>query len=149
MNSAVNTIQNDARTRQRACGFTLLEVAVALAILGWVLGSALVLVSQYADERRLLRERFLGNQVAWNQLLEEYRFARGWQGLLPPRQIQQGEVMQDGQYWWFLTEMEPTVGSGLYRYQVTVQDVDSKRQVANLALYLAPTRLAPAMKVEP
>lgn len=135
-----NAIRNDVRTRQRACGFTLLEVVIAVAILGWVLVSAIVLVSQYADERRLLRERFLGNQVAWNQLLEEYRFARGWQGVIPPRQLQQGEVRQDGQYWQFFTEMEPTVGSGLFRYQVTVRDVDSERRVANLALYLAPAR---------
>jgi len=132
-------IPNDARPGQQARGFTLLEVAVAVAILGWVLGSAIMLVSQYADERRLLRERFLGNQVAWNQLLEEYRNARGWQGLITPPHRQQGEALQAGHNWQFSTDLEPTAGSGLYRFQVTVRDMESERQVANLALYLAST----------
>ncbi|MGB0669150.1 MAG: type II secretion system protein, partial [Porticoccaceae bacterium] len=39
-------------------GFTLIEVAVALAILSWVLGSTLYVVQQYADERLKLRQGF-------------------------------------------------------------------------------------------
>ena len=35
----------------RSQGFTLIEVAVALAILSLVLGGALSVVSQYSDER--------------------------------------------------------------------------------------------------
>jgi type II secretion system protein I len=139
MHSAANNIPDTARSRRHARGFTLLEVAVAVAILGWVLGSAIMLVSQYADERRLLRERFLGGQAAWNQLLEEYRSARGWNGLTTPREQPQGQVSQDGQQWRYSTAMEPTVGSGLLRYQVTVRDTESERQVANLALFLAAT----------
>lgn len=135
----MSVMRNDAWPMQQARGFTLLEVAVAVAILGWVLGSAIMLVSQYADERRLLRERFVGNQVAWNQLLEEYRNTRGWQGVVTSPHRQQGEVLQAGQYWQFSTELEPTAGSGLYRFEVKVQDVESERQVANLALYLAST----------
>jgi len=57
-------------------GFTLIEVAVALTILSWVLGSSLFLVSQYADERLRMRERFLATQVAWNQLMEQYGFSQ-------------------------------------------------------------------------
>lgn len=41
-----------------AAGFTLIEVVVALAILSWVLGGALYLVQQYADERLKLRQGF-------------------------------------------------------------------------------------------
>ena len=49
---------------RRAAGFTLIEVAVALTILGWVMGSALYLVQQYADERvRLRRAVLLGTGV--------------------------------------------------------------------------------------
>jgi type II secretion system protein I len=139
MKAGLNLVHHDGRKGQCTRGFTLLEVAVAVAILGWVLGSAIMLVSQYADERRLLRERFLGAQVAWNQLLEEYRSSLGWQGLSTPRVYPQGEVALGGQYWQFSTVMEPTVGSGLFRYQVTVQDSESGRQVANLALFLTAT----------
>ena len=58
--------------------FTLIEVVIALTILAWVLGSVLFLVSQYADERLMMRQRFYGNQVAWNQLLDNYQKTRGW-----------------------------------------------------------------------
>jgi len=139
MNRGINIARNDGRQGQCVRGFTLLEVAVAVAILGWVLGSSIMLVSQYADERRLLRERFLGAQAAWNQLLEEYRSSLGWQGLSTPRVYEQGDVAQGGQDWRFSTEVEPAVGSGLFRYQVTVQDIESGRQVANLALFLTAT----------
>ncbi len=139
MNNKPNSARHDVQPRLRTRGFTLLEVAVALAILGWVLGSAIALVSQYADERRLLRERFLGNQVAWNQLLEEYRRSRGWLGRISQPQRQQGEVRQAGQDWRFATEMEPAAGSGLLRYQVSVREAEGERVVANLALYLSTT----------
>ena len=65
-------------TRRRASGFTLIEVAVALAIVGWVMGSALYLVKQYADERVRLREQFYATQVSWNQLLERYQQSEKW-----------------------------------------------------------------------
>ena len=58
--------------------FTLIEVAVALAILAWVMGSALYLVQQYADERIRLREQFYASQVSWNRLLERYQDAEKW-----------------------------------------------------------------------
>ena len=59
-------------------GFTLMEVAVALLILSMVLASSLQLVGQYADERVLIRERFLANRVGWNRLLEKYQELEGW-----------------------------------------------------------------------
>ena len=60
-------------TRAKAKGFTLIEVAVALVILSWVLGSAIFMVQQYADERLRLRERFFSSSVAWNRLMERYQ----------------------------------------------------------------------------
>ena len=58
-------------------GFTLIEVSVALVILSWVLGSAIFMVQQYADERLRLRERFFSSSVAWNRLMERYQEAEG------------------------------------------------------------------------
>src|SRR5690606_23862054 len=121
----------------RSDGFTLLEVAVALVILGWVLSSAIFLVSQYADERIRLRERFLGNQVAWNQLMQEYRFNRGWQGRIPAERQQQGTQLQAGQEWPFSITVEEAEGSGLFRYQVTTLVPGSEDDVAgSLSLFL-------------
>ena len=59
-------------------GFTLIEVVVALFILSLVLSSAIFSVHQYADERVLIRDRFLANQVAWNHLMERYQHSKKW-----------------------------------------------------------------------
>ena len=49
---------NEPFSSRRVAGFTLIEVAVALSILGWVMGGALYLIQQYSDERIRLREQF-------------------------------------------------------------------------------------------
>lgn len=129
--------------RRTVSGFTLIEVVVALAILGWVLGSAVFLVSQYADERIRLRERFLGNQVAWNQLMEEYRFSRGWRGRSASRRLQEGVRQQAGQDWPFTTTIEEAAGTGLYRYQVTALAPGSENIAGSMSLFLQQTGAQP------
>lgn len=62
----------------RGKGFTLIEVVVALGILGLVLGGAISTVHQYADQRSHLSKKTFSSQVAWNVLLEQYRYAEGW-----------------------------------------------------------------------
>ena len=61
-------------------GFTLIEVVVALAILGLVLGGAISTVHQYADQRGYLNSKMISSQVAWNTLMDKYRHAEGWVG---------------------------------------------------------------------
>ena len=129
-------MKRSART-PRAAGFTLIEVAVALSILGWVMGSALYLVQQYADERVRLREQFYSAQVSWNHLVERYQDAEKWtaRSIKSKRQIQGVDTQGDYEWRWEL-EVKEAMGNDLYRHQVEVGLPDSERNRAALFVYL-------------
>ncbi|MAH72577.1 MAG: type II secretion system protein GspI [Cellvibrionales bacterium TMED49] len=118
-------------------GFTLMEVAVALLILSMVLASSLQLVGQYADERVLMRERFLANRVAWNRLLEKYQELEGWhsRGLLTTRR-KEGSEIQGGTDWQWKLGVEEAMGQQLYRFEATVVKGSKKRPSSALAVFL-------------
>ncbi|MBT5577150.1 MAG: type II secretion system minor pseudopilin GspI [Porticoccaceae bacterium] len=125
------------KNTRKARGFTLIEVAVALAILSWVLSSALFLVHQYSDERLKLRERFFATQVSWNRLLERYQYAQGW---VPQSErtvkTSKGIDKQAGQNWrWQLTS-EAAMGQDLFRYEVKSGRADGEQFTGTLAIYL-------------
>jgi type II secretion system protein I len=132
------------RTVQRPAqgsGFTLIEVAVALAISAWVLGSALSLVKQYADERIRLREQFLGSQVAWNQLMETYQSFQGWQ---PQNRsdiaMNEGLQQQGGIDWHWQLDARPALGQNLLRYQADSSIGEQAGIKASLSMYLTDQR---------
>ena len=126
-----------SRGLRRAAGFTLIEVAVALTILGWVMGSALYLVQQYADERVRLREQFYSAQVSWNRLVEHYQDAEKWsEGRRNPKRPVKGIDTQGDYDWRWELEVKEAMGSDLYRYQVEVGLPDSNRNRAALFVYL-------------
>ena len=115
------------RKFNRDHGFTLIEVVVALTILSWVLGSVLFLVSQYADERLMMRERFYGNQVAWNQLLNNYQKSKGWVSLTQSIEVElNGREQQGGQDWDWQLEVAPAMGRDLFRYQTNVNSASGE-----------------------
>lgn len=122
---------------QRQKAFTLIEVVVALTILAWVLGSVLSLVSQYADERSRMRERFYSNQVAWNQLMDNYQKSRGWLPLNQNTETElSGEEAQGGQNWRWQLQVSPAMGRDLFRYQSSAApEVDGGAQSV-LTMYL-------------
>ena len=118
-------------------GFTLIEVLVALTILAWVLGSAFFAVSQYADERLMMRERFYENQVAWNQLLDNYQKSRGWSSVTENTQIElQGVEEQGGRNWNWQLQIVPAMGKDLFRYQARVSSADETGAQSVLTMYL-------------
>lgn len=122
---------------QQGKGFTLIEVAVALAISGWVLGSAVSLVKQYADERIRLREQFLGSQVAWNILLEAYQRSQGWQQKnASESRMTEGSQEQGGQDWYWQLGAKPALGQNLVRYQADSSHSEQGPVQASLSIYL-------------
>lgn len=128
---------NTIRGFRRGAGFTLIEVAVALSILGWVMGSALYLVQQYADERVRLREQFYSAQVSWNHLLQHYQDAERWSetSKKSKRPIKGVDTQGDYEWRWAL-EVKEAMGTDLYRYEVEVGLPGSDRNRAALFVYL-------------
>mgnify|MGYP003112075768 CR=1 FL=1 len=125
------------QNRNTQQGFTLIEVVVALTILSWVLGSVLFLVSQYADGRIMMRERFYGNQVAWNQMMENYQLSRGWSPLGESNRIElSGEEEQDGQTWFWQMNITRAMGRNLFRYETRVAAESEQSSASTLVMYL-------------
>ncbi len=122
---------------RRHSGFTLIEVTVALFILGPTLGSAIYMIHQYADERLRLSNKVFASQVAWNSLLENHRHAQEWTSSSErggkPRK---GSEEQQGRDWQWKITVKPALGKDFYRYQADVVDADSGRTVSSLALYI-------------
>ena len=118
-------------------GFTLIEVVVALVILSLVLVGAISMVHQYADQRSHLSNKLFSSQVAWNALLDQYRYSEGWvdnseRGSKPRK----GQAEQYGQRWRWKVEIEPAMGKDMYRYEVQVVREGSERISSSLALYI-------------
>lgn len=113
-----------------------MEVAIALLILSTVLVSSLQLVSQYADERVRMRERFLANQVAWNRLLEQYKTAQNWPSTSASKTRRtKGVDQQAGRDWRWQLQIEDAMGQDLLRYQVEVYGAAAARPTATLAAF--------------
>ena len=118
-------------------GFTLIEVVIALFILGSVLSSAFYMVHQYADERVRLRERVLTNQVAWNHLMEHYQQSQKWIVSGSSQSLKKkGIDEQAGQKWKWEINIEKAMGQDLYRYEVQASSVMSENYQSSLAVYL-------------
>ncbi|MFO8154046.1 type II secretion system minor pseudopilin GspI [Thioalkalivibrio sp.] len=88
------------RGRTRAVGFTLIEVLVALAILGVTLGALVKAGSEHARNTHYLQERTLAHWVGQNLVA---RYEAGL--IVPERGTTSGTVRQAGQDWEYRLEI--------------------------------------------
>lgn len=117
-------------------GFTLIEVIVALVILGLVLGGLYSEIQSQIDRRFQLQERYFAQTVAWNRLLAQYQIIQRWS---PPGNrlgAKNGDADMNGREWYWELEVQETLGEDFYRYEVqSYPDKEASQSTGSLAAY--------------
>ena len=123
--------------RGSVTGFTLIEVLVALVILGLVLGGLYSEIQSQVDRRYQLQERYLGQTAAWNRLLEQYRLIQKWVPNGETLGEKNGDTYIYGRDWYWSLNVQETLGEDFYRYEVKTYPTVERSQVsvASLAAY--------------
>lgn len=103
---------------RRARGFTLVEVMVALLVVGLALPALLSQITQQASGTADLRDRAYAQWVAQNQL-ETLRLSYAVEGELL-RGKTSGEVEMGGRDWFWTATSEQTELPGMWRQTVNV-----------------------------
>jgi general secretion pathway protein I len=110
-----------ARAHRRcACGFTLIEVLVALAIVAVGMAAVLGAVGSSADTATYLREKTLAEWIALNQVAN----AR-LQTQPPTKGSSEGELDYAGRHWRWHQDVSDGELPGILRLDVTVQEADT------------------------
>jgi general secretion pathway protein I len=102
------------RSRQSA-GFTLIEVMVALAIVGLSLGAVAASVSQMVDAATTMRERTYASWIAQNKIAE-LRLAN----VVPEVSDTSGELEYAGLEWAWRANISETGVENLFRVDVAI-----------------------------
>lgn len=118
--------------RRPAQGFTLLECLVALLIVALVVGGSMFQVSQYAQERMALGERFAAHSLAWNRLMDQYQVVQGWQQENAGMTENSGTATEFGRDWRWELESTSTIAENFYRYEVRVYPAGEGERLSSL-----------------
>jgi general secretion pathway protein I len=100
-------------------GFTLVEVLVALAVLGIALGAALRAGQEGTLGFAQTRQRLLADWVAADRLAE-LRAGRAW----PDPGVSEGDVEQDSQRFHWRQTVSPTPNVQFRRVAIAVSDAE-------------------------
>ena len=120
---------------QRARGFTLIEVLVALAILAIAMAALVTEIAGYVGSAGRMREMTLGLWVAHNRLTE-IELQPGW----PDIGTSDGEVEMAGREWRWNVTVAETPDPKVRRVNILVHVGRREDAVADLTSYLAERR---------
>lgn len=104
------------KERRAQCGFTLVEVLVALAIVAIGMAALMAALSSSADSASYQRDKTFAEWVALNRI-EEVRLA----SKRPSKGKSDGEVEMAGQKWRWAEEVQETEVKGILRIDVSVR----------------------------
>lgn len=123
-------------SRQRAAGFTLIEVLVALAILAIALGAIIKTMSSNAYNAIYLRDRTLAHWVAMNKVTE-LQISPTW----PSPGKTDGHSLMGSREWFWVTEIATTPDADVETIKVSVSDKrDAENPVAIVHAYIGRQR---------
>ncbi len=121
---------NQSGNMDSACGFTLLELLVALAVFGLAALALLNLSGQNSRSIGIVQERVLARIVAQNQAAEAALLVVG---RLDPRAG--GEENQGGARFVWVRTVSPTPDPKILRVLVAVRSADSPQVLAEITLF--------------
>lgn len=103
------------RKARRQCGFTLIEVMVALVIAALALGGVMASISQKVDAGRSIRDRTYASWIGQNKITE-----LRLQNVVPKVSESNGEVEYGGVEWGWQATISETGVENLFRVDVEV-----------------------------
>jgi general secretion pathway protein I len=129
-------------------GFTLVEVMVALVVIGVALPALLVTVYRQIDGVGYLRDKAAASWVASNVVAENRILVRSGAPLVESKDSGVEEMASRDWYWW--SQIEKTTVAEMFRVTVTVAaaESDEKTPLVTLVGYMAPSVPAPAQAGE-
>lgn len=130
-----STEPGHAGCRRRGAGFTLVEVLVALAVVGLALPALLFALDQQIDGTSYLRDKSLAGMVAANKLTEIRMVTRARQEL--QRGEDSGVSELAGREWFWRVDSQPTEVDQFFRVEVTVSDAAEEESAEPLARLVA------------
>lgn len=119
------------RTKKHSSGFTLVEVLVAVAVLGIALAAILTGMARYADTAVHLRDKTVALWVAHNRLTE-IELEPTW----PETGKSDGSMEMSGAKWDWQAEVKETPDPKVRRVEVSVKHEDREEELIRLAAFL-------------
>jgi len=120
------------RRADSTCGFTLVEVLVALAVIAIALTAVMQNFGQSVDTTVALRERTLALWVAQNHLAEHH-VARDW----PLPDTTEGTIQMAGREWRWRQRVVTTDVDYIRRVEIEVRSAPEREALARLVGFLS------------